>query len=387
MILRKLPDFTKALSSTLLSLAFTFVLASNVKAETGVTDSTILLGQTATNKGAFQALVAAINVGVNAHFNEVNAKGGVNGRKIKLIQLDDEYNVEKATANVNKLINEEGVFALFGVFGTPITAAAIPIAEKEKVPLIAPFTGADYLRKDFKRYYFSPNASYAREIEKMIEHMATLNIKQIGVVYVNNPFGKDGLTGAQDAFAKFKITAAAIAPMEVNSSNVAEAVATMIKANPSVIIMSSAGKPTLDFIQAFRKAGGRSQFYLLSVTDVTALAKALGTGSKGITLTQTMPYPWSASSSIARDYRAAMKAAGKTEFDYTTMQGYVSAKLMVEGLRATGKNLTRERFVEVMERMNKLDLGGFELSFSPKSHHGSSYVDITMISGDGRFLR
>jgi branched-chain amino acid transport system substrate-binding protein len=379
--------FTKVLNFAALSFALSLSLSLNANAQTGVTDTTILLGQTATSKGAFQALVATFNVGINAHFEEVNAKGGVNGRKIKLIQMDDEYNVEKATANINKLIKEDGVFALFGVFGTPITAAAIPIAEKEKVPLVAPYTGADYLRKEFRRYYFSPNASYGREIEKMIEHLATLNIKRIGVVYVNNPFGKDGLAGAQAAFTKYSLTAAAIAPMEVNSSNVADAVAAMLKASPTVIIMSSAGKPTLDFIQAYRKAGGTSQFYLMSVADVTTLTKDLGTGSKGITLTQTMPYPWSSSSALARDYRAAMKAAGKTDFGYTTMQGYVSAKLMVEGLRATGKNLTRERFVDALERMNRLDLGGYELSFSPTSHHGSSYVDITMIADDGRFLR
>lgn len=333
-------------------------------------------------------MATAFTAGINAHLSEVNAKGGVNGRKIQLMSLDDDYNVEKAAVNVNKLIKEDKVFGLLGVFGTGITGAALEIAEKERVPLVGPYTGADSLRIDNKRYYFSVNASYVREVEKMIDHMETLGIKSIGVAYLNSAFGKDGLAGAQKAMEKHKLTPAALVPLESNASDVVAAATAMKKANPSVVILLSAGKATLEFISTYRKLGGTSQFYLMSVADVESLTKALGAnGIRGITVTQTMPYPWATGNLIAREYQAAMKAAGQTDFSYTTMQGYISAKTMVAGLRAAGKNPTRESFVAAMENLGRVDLGGFEMRFSPQQRHGSSFVDITMVASDGRFLR
>ncbi len=363
-------------------------ISTGANAQSGITDTTILLGQTAPTKGPFGPLATAFTLGINAHLNEVNAKGGVNGRKIKLLSLDDDYTVDKAVVNVNKLIKEDNVFALLGVFGTPITGAAIEIAERERVPLLGPYTGADSLRKENRRYYFSVTASYVREIEKMIDHMVTLNIKSIGVMYLNSAFGKDGLAGAQTAMQKHKLSPAAVVPMESNGSDVEAAVSAMLKANPSVIILASAGKGTLDFISAYRKRGGTGQFYLLSVADVDGLTKGLGVaGVKGIMVTQTMPYPWATGTRVSREYQAAMKAMGIEELNYNTMQGYVSARVMVEGLRAAGKNPTRESFVTAMENMSRLDLGGFDLRYSSQLRHGSSFVDITMVSSDGRFLR
>jgi branched-chain amino acid transport system substrate-binding protein len=371
-------------ATTVLFLTFT----ATAFAQSGITGNTIFLGQTAPTKGSFGPVAIAFTAGINAHLNEVNARGGVNGRKIQLISLEDEYNVEKAVVNVNKLINEDRVFGLLGVFGTAITGAALEIAEKERVPLLGPYTGADSLRKDNKRYYFSVTASYVREIEKMIDHMQTLGINSIGVTYLNSAFGKDGLAGAQKAMDKHKLTPAALVPLESNASDVEKAVSAMIKVNPSVVIMVSAGKATLEFISAYRKRGGTSQFYLLSVADVESLTKGLGSaGVKGITVTQTMPYPWATGNRIAREFQAAMKAMGQQELSYNAMQGYIGAKVMVEGLRAAGRNPTRESFVAAMENMSRLDLGGFELRYSPQIRHGSTYVDITMVSSDGRFLR
>jgi branched-chain amino acid transport system substrate-binding protein len=376
--------FFARISCALMALALT----GTAIAETGVTDNTIVIGQTAALSGPLAGIGSAMSSGVKAHIDYVNQQGGVNGRKIKLIQMDDAYNVEKTVQNVNKLIEEEKVFALLAVMGTAQVAAAIPIAEKSRVPIYAPYTGADSLRKTFNRYQFTTSASYSREIEKMVDHLSALTVKSIGVVYLNNPFGKDGLGGADAALAKYKIKPEISFAIETNSSNIDEAVAATKKANPAVIIMVTAGKATLDFIKAYRKAGGASQFYLLSVADVETLSKGLGKEARGIVVTQTTPDPWNSSLPVVKEYQLAMQAmTKKQEYSYTSLVGYLSAKSMVEGLRATGKNLARERFIDTMERTSRQDLGGYELRFSADSHHGSTFADISMITKDGRFLR
>ncbi len=240
----------------ILTVTINFTLSMNAQADATVTGNTIVIGQTAALAGTLSTLANSLSSGIKAHFEQVNSTGGVNGRKIKFVQMDDTYNAEKAVANVNKLIQEEKVFALLGVFGTPVAGAIMPIIEKERVPLIAPYTGADSIRKEFKRYHFTISASYAREIEKMVEHLSAATIKQVSVVYQNNGFGKDGLAGAETAFVKYKIKPASTVALELDSSNVKEAVTATIKANPAVIIMATAGKATLDFISAYRAAGG-----------------------------------------------------------------------------------------------------------------------------------
>lgn len=363
------------------------VFAFTAGAEPGVTDNTIILGQTAPLTGPLGSLGTSMAAGIKAYVDQVNKQGGVHGRTIKLIQLDDAYNVDTSVANVNKLINDERAFALLGVTGTPQVAATLPVAAKAGVPFFAPFTGADALRKEHNKYLFTVNASYGREIEKMVEHLSRLTIESIGVVHQNNAFGKDGLAGAEAAFAKHKLKMAVANPVETNSSNVGEAAQAVAKVNPSVVIMATAGKVTTDFIAAYRKAGGTSQFYLLSVADVATLSKTLGKDARGIVVTQTVPYPWSDEIPMVKEYQQAMKQSGSADYNYVSMLGFVSAKTFVETLRATGRNLTRERFVEAAQRQSKIDLGGYSLGYTPGMHHGSQFVDITMISKDGRFLR
>lgn len=355
-------------------------------AESGVTDSEILVGSSVSASGPLGPLGTGIRDGAAAYFEQVNKQGGVAGRKIKFIALDDAYVVDRTVANVKKLINDEHVFALLGLTGTPSVMAAIPIASAASVPLFGPFTGATEIRKDFNRYLFTVTASYSEEMEKIVEHITTFGIHKIAVVYLNNSFGKSGLAGVEQAMHKRNLKVLGAAPVEANSSDIKAAADAMAKIEPQVIIMSTAGKVSADFIKEYKARALNAQFYCLSVTSNAQLSNVLGPNSRGIAVTQTMLFPWSATSKLVKDYQGVMKSAKRTDYSYASMQGFLSAKVFVEGLRRVGRDLSREKLITSLEGMSHVDIDGYQVSFSPSNHHGSKFVDITVLSKDGKFL-
>lgn len=370
--------------SLLLSI---LMLQSAIAAEPGVTSNTIVVGTSVVTSGPLGALGSGIRDGASAYFDHVNATGGIAGRKIKFIALDDAYNVDRTVANVNQLIKTDQVFALLGLTGTPNVLAAIPIATEAQVPLFAPFTGADALRSTHNRYLFNVTASYGQEIEKMVKHLTTFEIKKIGVAYLNNDFGKGGLTAVQESVKKRGLTITGSSAVAPDSSNVDAAVDTLLQSAPQVVIMATAGKATADFIAAYKKKSRNTQFYCLSVISNAQMAKIVGDDARGITVSQTMPYPWSPNTEIVRQYQKVLKAAKREEYSYASLQGFLSAKVFVEGLRRAGKNLTRDKFLAAMESMDRADMGGYLVSFSPNNHNGSDHVDLTVIGKDGKFVR
>jgi branched-chain amino acid transport system substrate-binding protein len=356
-------------------------------AENGVTDTEVVIGSSVSASGPLGPLGAGIRDGAAAYFNRVNQQGGVAGRKIRFVALDDAYVVDRTVANVNKLINEDKVFALLGNTGTPNVMAAIPIVTAAKVPLFGPFTGAEEIRKDFNRYLFTVTASYAEEMEKVIEHITTFGINQIAVVYLNNGFGKSGLAGVERAMEKRNLKVMGTAPVEADSSDVKAAVDVMARLQPQVIIMATAGKVSADYIKEHKARSLNTQFYCLSVTSNAQLSGALGANIRGVAVSQTMLFPWSPTSKLVKDYQDTLKSSQQTDYSYASIQGFLTAKVFVEGLRRAGRDLSRERLITSLESMSRVDIDGYQISFSPTNHHGSKYVDITVLGKDGRFMR
>ena len=171
-------------------------------AEPGVSDKEILIGQSAALSGPAKELGTEMRSGAQLYFDQVNAGGGVNGRKIRMISLDDGYEPERAAANTRKLIEEEKVLALFGYVGTPTSLAALPVFTEAKVPFVGAFTGAQALREPFNRYVFNVRASYFDETEKIVEQLSTTALKRIAVFYQNDAYGKAGLAGVERANAQ-----------------------------------------------------------------------------------------------------------------------------------------------------------------------------------------
>ncbi|WP_431098777.1 ABC transporter substrate-binding protein [Polaromonas aquatica] len=356
-------------------------------AEVGVTDTEVRIGQFAAQTGPAAELGKRMQMGILAHFNAVNAAGGVNGRTLKLVSRDDGYEPEKAAAAVKALIEEDKVFALIGSVGTPTTLAAVPAINAAGIPLVGPFTGAQALREPFNRNLFHVRASYFDETERIVQHLSTVGITKIAVFYQNDSYGKAGLEGVTRALAKRNLKPAASVTVERNSVDVTAPLAEILKAAPEAVIQISAYKSCAALIKQARAKAYGGQFFNVSFVGSKALAEELGDTGAGVTISQVVPFPYTPSSAIVREYQQRMTEAGHKDFDFSSMEGFMAAKVFTEGLRRAGKTLTREGLVTGLESMREVNLGGFIVSYGPKNHEGSRYTDLTIIGRGGRFVR
>lgn len=368
--------------------AAALVMASLATAETGVTDGSITIGQSVPLSGPAQELGIEMQLGAKLYFDQINAQGGVHGRKIKLLSLDDGYEPDRATANTRQLIDKNDVFALFGYVGTPTSLAALQVSNPAGVPFFGAFTGAEALRLPFNRLVFNVRASYGDETEKIVEQFTSLNVKRIAVFYQNDAYGKAGLSGVEKAMAKRNLQLVATATVERNSSDVAAAVKTLIPAKPDMVVMVTTYKSSAAFINAMRAAGSGAQFYTVSFVGSRALANELGPDGAGVGISQVVPFPWSRTLPVVRDYQKLLAASGTgRDVSFTSLEGYIAAKVFVEGLRRAGKELTRDKFISAMENLRNFDAGGFAVNFTPGNHNGSTFVELTIIRKDSSFLR
>jgi len=370
---------------TALAALLTFPAIAQVP---GVTANSILLGQSAAFSGPAAQLGIQMNIGTKAYLDHVNAQGGVHGRKIGLKTRDDKYEANLCADATTKLIEEDKVFALISYVGTPTTAAAMPILTKAKVPLVGPFTGAELLRTPVNRYIFNVRASYYDETEKMVDLLVSSNNTNIAVFYQDDNYGLAGLKGVEIATAKRNLKISALGKVERNTIKVEDAVKSINAARPDAVIMISAYTSVAEFVRQMKKAGSLTQFHNVSFVGSKALADALKDEGYGVAIMQVVPFPWSSSGvRVVKEYQEIMTKAGNTDFNFSSLEGFIVGKVMVEGLRRAGKNLTREKLIAALEGMNNVDLGEFVVSFSPTNHSGSKYVNLTMIGRGGKFLR
>lgn len=361
--------------------------AAGVGAETGVTASSIVIGQTGVFSGPVAEPALQYRAGAQLYFDEVNAKGGIAGRKIKLVSYDDKFDPKLAAENTKKLLDEDKVFALFGYIGTGAIVASIPQINEHRIPVVGALSGSDGLRDPKLNLIFHTRASYGAETGKMVEQLTSTGVKSIAVVYQDDPFGKAGLKSAQGAFAKFNIKPAIEMPIDMGKLDaLAATTAQVARTHPGAIIMITAGKASTAFIREYLKTGERPQFFGVSVLSAKALLADLGTDAHGIVIAQVVPSPLRASYSISKEFSAAAKKAGSKDTTYNSLEGYITAKVFIEGLRRAGKDLTREKLMSALETMNNYDLGGFVVDYSGGKRIGSTFVDLSIISKSGQFM-
>ena len=359
-------------------------LQSSAAAENGVTDDKILLGQSAALTGPSAELGIQMRNGIMAYFDYVNAQGGVHGRKLELVSLDDQY---EGKPNTKKLIEEHKVFALIGYVGTPTSVPAVPVFTEAKVPFFAPFTGAEALRVPFNRYIFHVRASYYDETEKIVEQVLSTGGKKIAVLYQDDAYGLAGLKGTEIAMTKRGLKITFTGTVERNTIKVENAVKTINAAQPDTVVMISQYTSCAEFIRQMKMAGSAAQFYNVSFVGSKALSDALGKDGAGVGISQVVPFPWGLAVPVVREYQQLSAKDGHKDFNFSVMEGFIDAKIFVEGLRRAGKDLTREKIIDALEKMQDFDAGGFFVSYSPKSHIGSKFVDLTIIARGGKFMK
>ena len=352
------------------------------------TGNRLLLGQSAALTGPAAALGTEFRAGALLHFERLNARGGLSGRQIDLQTLDDGYEPARTADNTKKLI-DDGAFALFGYIGTPTSLAALPLATAARVPFIAPFSGAEALRTPFNRYAFHVRASYFDETAEIVRQITAVGHQRVAVFHQNDSYGKAGLDGVQRALEPLKLKPVALGTVERNSVDVDAAVKAVLAAQPEAVVQISAYKSCAAFIRAARKAGYLGSFYNVSFVGTKALADELGADARGVVVSQVVPFPFSAAQPLAADYQAAGKAAlgAKFEPNYSSMEGFVAARVFTEGLRRNGGVWTPEGLIGGLESLQGLNLGGFTVDFSPTKHTGSRYVDLSILTFDGKVRR
>ncbi|MES2510076.1 MAG: ABC transporter substrate-binding protein [Pseudomonadota bacterium] len=344
----------------------------------------IILGQSAPFTGPAAQLGIQFHRGARVYFDQVNAQGGVGKRLIEIRQLDDGYEPDRCAENTRKLIADD-VFALFGYIGTPTSVVALPQAIKAKVPFIAPFTGAMSLREPFSKYAFHVRGSYNDETALIVKQLTGLGLKKIAVFHQNDAYGKAGLDGVVLALAGQGLKPVAQATVERNSVDVGQAVKTLTAAGPDAVVQIGAYKACAAFIREARKSGYGGTFYNVSFVGTQALADELGKEGAGVVVSQVMPSPYNTARPIAREFVEAAKAAGPdAQVNFSSMEGYVAAKVLVEGLKRAGAKATRDSLITGLEAIGNQSIGGFAISFSATDHVASSFVELSMLTGDGR---
>jgi branched-chain amino acid transport system substrate-binding protein len=345
----------------------------------------IVLGQSAAFSGPAAQLGIQMNRGAKLYFDSVNAGGGVNGAQIDLRTMDDMYEPDKCKANTDALINKEDVFALFGYVGTPTSLAALPLVNQHKVPFFGPFTGAEALRDPFSRYVFHVRASYYDETALIVKQLTSLNLKKIAIFRQNDSYGQAGYDGVVRALKALNLEPVGVGLVERNTVEVASAVQAIVPKQPDAVVQISAYKSCAAFIREARKAGFGGTFYNVSFVGTQALADELGRQAMGVVVSQVMPFPFSLTTPISREYLSAVqKAGGDNKPNYSSMEGYVAAKLFTEGLRRAGRAPNREALINGLESVQSLDLGGFVVGYGGKTHVASRFVDLSMLTDDGR---
>lgn len=344
----------------------------------------IRVGQSAPLSGSNKELGQDARDGALAYFNRVNEAGGVHGRKIELISLDDGNKTSASKANTQKLIEEHRVVALFGYGSATLSLPALPAVEQAKIPFFAPLTGADVMR-EYRPYVYNHRASYADELEKTVDHYAALGLTRFAVIHHEDRVGKENLEAVLRALKARDLPVVAIAALQRTESSFSSAAAQLVKANPQVIIATTLYSTTAGMFKEARAQGSHAEFVSTSFAGSTALARALGEQGVGVLMSQVVPNPARSAIPVVREYQQAMRALGEDkQISYTSLESYIAAKALVEGLRRAGPEPTRASLLKALDAL-RFDAGGYYINFTPKDHNGSSFVALTVLSRDMRF--
>lgn len=347
----------------------------------------IRVGQTAGFTGVQPGTIKELTDGAKLWINAVNAKGGVNGHKIVLESLDDGFDPKRAGENAAKLI-DAGVLALFLSRGTPHAEAIIPLAEKAGIALIAPSTGALIMHEPLKRTVFNVRSKYQTEAERAVKHLTTVSMNRIGVVHVDDSFGKDGLAGAERGLKDANIKPVWILKYDRSKPDLKPIIDTIAKADVQSVILIGSGSQAADIIRGARAAGSTTAFITLSNNSSSSFIKLLGDSARGVMVTQVFPNPRRTTHAFLLEFQNLAKDAG-IDPSYTSLEGFVSAKVLVEGLRrASAKGpITRAKIIDAMNSLKNFDIGGLQLNYSTGDHTGLEYIEISIINAKGNFLQ
>jgi ABC-type branched-subunit amino acid transport system substrate-binding protein len=381
--MQRLPPFAAALA---IALGLAGILPAAAEAP-GISPAEIVIGQDIDLTGTIAARMKPLMAAADAYLERVNAAGGVHGRRIKVLRTDSANKPERTKDNVKALVEKDGVFAMWGISGTGNVAAALPYLTERGVPLVGSTSGADSFYAKTHPMLINTKAGYGDEIRRIVGHLKDTYTSRVGVIYLDNGFGREAFKSAEAAVKERGLEMVAVAKFKEDGTDIPQAVQPIVKASPPAVLLLTLAGPAPRLVDEYLQAGGRTQFFALSIVATDVLYKGIGDKARGIIVTQIMPFPWDRSVPIVKEYQDLMLAKGVKDFSHSGVEGLVLAKTLVEGLRGAGKEPTRRRMLEAFEKLRDKDLGGYKLSFSPTDHNGSDFVEITMVGREGKLVR
>ncbi|BEP57906.1 ABC transporter substrate-binding protein [Variovorax sp. V118] len=364
----------------LLSLPSTALAAEN-----GVSDGEIVLGHTGILSGPLGVPIKVVMAGAGLAFDAVNAQGGLAGRKLKLISLDDELKPEKAVANYEKLLAEHRAFAFFGCVGSGTTAAAAKVLGQSGAPMVGGYAVSDSAREKVAGAGYFVRATFAREAQALVQHLSTIGVSRIAVAYLDNPGGAEVARLVEAALDTLKLKPVAAVPVKGDGTTNEAAGKALADSQAQAVLMYLGGGIGGEVMKSAWAAGGRQMFYGMSIVPGDVTAKLVGDKTSGLAISQIVPYPWSEVDATAREFRQLAERA-KVDIGYLSYEGYVNALVMIEALRRTGRDLTRAKLHATLKAM-KLRIGNMEIDFTGASNTGSRFIEMVRVTKEGRFLR
>ena len=346
----------------------------------------IMIGSSLPMTGINALFGAVKRDGINAYLNRVNKAGGVGGRQLELVVLDDGYVPARMVANVREIANTDAV-ALLGLLGVPTIAATVPVISELRIPAVGLTTGTSVVRAPYNRYLFPVRSSYADEARLITDNLNALGLKKVVIVQQDLPFGKAVAELFASALEKQGMQRASLHVMDVDGKNAAS-IAGQIKAEEAgAVFFAGLSNAAIPLVKAFRQNNVAAAFYSFSPVDATTLVKELGSSARGVGITQVMPIPQGVGTPVVREYLEALKELGNANPHFYGLEAFVEAKVLVEGLRRAGKDVTRDSLVRALESMRDFDLGGVAVTYDSQYHRGSQFVELTVVSASGALVR
>jgi branched-chain amino acid transport system substrate-binding protein len=351
----------------------------------GVSDKEITIGSCSALEGPSRFLGTQTVVGARAYFESINEQGGVHGRKLRLISYDDSYDPAKAEECFNRL-EKQNVFALGFFVGTPTAVKYVPMAETSKIPLVGLFTGAQVLYTPLRHWVITVRASYADETEEQINGMwKTLGYKKIGVIYPDDAFGATVLDGVKAALKEHQSQPVAIGSYPRQTSQAENAIQTVRATNPDAVVIVGPANTVAPIVKLAHSKGWSPLFVTVSFVGTDDLIKLAGSDAEGMVITQVVPPYYLTDLKGVALYRRTMAKFAPTEPpNFVSLEGFVDAIVLVEGLKRAGKDLSREGLIRGIESIHEFDVGlgpQLKLEYAAHDHKGFDNVIPTVVRG------
>ncbi|MCD2341770.1 ABC transporter substrate-binding protein [Ideonella azotifigens] len=322
--------------------------------------------------------------GIKAAFRAVNENGGINGRNLRLAVRDDAYVATRTLENVKGLLDGNAAFALMSCMGTANTAAILPLIEQAGVPCVGPVTGAASLRRPDLRQVFHVRASYSDEAIRVVQQLVSMGLKDIALVYLDNPFGKEVLRDAEAALSDKGLKSIGQFALAVNGANAGELSQQVLAARPGAVLLVTTGSANTALVLALRSKAGGLPMVGLSVSVIASELPRLGAAAKGMAMTQVFPDAEKTKLAAVRQYQAEMKALGDEHYDASSFEGWVNAQMMMEGLRRAGRDLSRDKLRQALASIKRLDLGDYSLGYAGAGPFvASRFIELAVMGADG----